>query len=422
MGARPTERTLLAHRVGLALAIVYFVAGGFLAAWFPSDGLDLYVTYVAGRCCTEGGSPYERAAYEATWRRLETPPELASTVDLPFAYPPAWIPVGIGLSLLPWSAALLLWKLLNVAFLVGSVLLTYRLLHDESLDVLSRHAAWCFALVLSPTISVMTTGQTSLLVLFALLASGYALRCGRPYVAGLALAASMVKPQLAAPVAIFLFLRGALGTLAVTAVSTAILTWAGLVLSHSDLGTYLAGVATYAESNAPTSHIAVGIASLLAHMTHLTASSATLIGLVGGVGLVATVAYRHRSDRLATALAALPVVLYLAPLSFRCNGYDVVAVIPLFVWSLTARVPAPLGRVIRGLCWALVVPRGAIRFGFGMLAAGLVSADVARVAERSFRSWILLVLLPPVLAAVWARPVGRWRHSSSTAAATATGS
>jgi hypothetical protein len=262
----------------------------------------------------------------------------------------------------------------------------------------------------------MTTGQTSLLVVFALLASGYALQHGRPYLAGLALAVGMTKPQLAAPLVMFLFLRGAFATLGVMTVATAILTWVGLVLSHSDLGTYVASLSTYAKVNAPTSHIAVGIASLIAHLTTLDAAVATVIGLLGGVLLVAVVAHRHAGDDRPTALAAVPVLLYLAPLAFRCNGYDLVALVPLFIWSRTAQVPALLGRAIRALCWALVVPREAIRLGFDALTRGFVTADVARVAERSFRSWILVLLLAPVLAAVCTRMARRpWRSPSAAA-------
>lgn len=398
----PLPRGRLAiYRAGLALAIAYFVAGGVLALWFPADGLDLYVSYVAGRCSTEGVSPYERAAYEQTWQSLDTPPSLASTVDLPFAYPPSWIPVCIGLSRLPWGGALVLWKLLNVAFLVGSVVLTFRLLDPDGHDPHDRYMAWGFALVLSPTISVMTTGQTSLFVLGALLVANQALREGRAVVAGLALAAAMTKPQLAMPFAAFLLFRREITTLSVTMAFGAVLTGVGLALSHSDLGTYVASVGTYAKSNAPTSHIAVGIASLLAHLTALDAGSATLIGVGVGVLLVAGVAFQHRNDDswIATA-SALPVLLYLAPLGFRCNGYDLVALIPLFVWSRTGNLPILSSRTIQGLCWALIVPRGAIRFAFGAVPAGLVADDVFRVAELSFRSWILALLLPLVLSAM----------------------
>jgi hypothetical protein len=377
------------------------VAGGVLALWFPADGLDLYVSYVAGRCSTAGVSPYERAAYQQTWQNLETPAALVSTADFPFAYPPSWMPFCVGLSVLPWGAALALWKLTNVACLVGSVLLSFRLLQHHGLDPHDRYAAWCFALLLSPTLSVMTTGQTSLFVVCMLVLAGHALWQGRAALAGLPLALAMIKPQLAIPFVAFLCLRGEVSTIGVMAGCFAALTWAGLALSHSDATTYLASVGTYAASNAPTSHIAVGAASLLAHLTQLGAPTVTLIGLLAGALLVGGVLYAHRTHgrRVATA-DALPVLLYVAPLCFRCNGYDLVALIPLFAWSRTNGLPVRLRRTMQGLCWTLVVPRAAVSWAFETLGQGLVPADSARMAELSFRSWILLLLLPPVLLAL----------------------
>jgi len=244
----------------------------------------------------------------------------------------------------------------------------------------------------------MTTGQTSLVVVFMLLLAGHALRQGRAALAGLPLAVGMIKPQLAIPFVAFLFLRRELPTVGVMIACLGSLTWVGLGLSHSDLATYVASIGTYAASNAPTSHIAVGLASLLAHLTPLGAGAATLIGLTVGVLLVAIVVFVHRNDgrRIATA-NALPVLLYVAPLCFRCNGYDLVALIPLFVWSRTSGLPVLLRRTIQGLCWTLVVPRAAIGLAFETLAGGFVTADGARVAELSFRSWILLLLLPTAL-------------------------
>ena len=154
------------------------------------------VSFVAGRAALDGVSPYERAAYIRTWQSLPTPPELATTIAFPFAYPPTWIPVCVALALLPWSGALVVWKLLNVAFLVGSVVLTFRLLQGHALTASDRYAAWCFALVLSPTISVMAIGQASLFVLFMLLTAGYALQRRRPTLAGVALALALTKPQM----------------------------------------------------------------------------------------------------------------------------------------------------------------------------------------------------------------------------------
>src|SRR5512140_1179953 len=146
MGSSATSRRLALYRAGLLLAITYFVAAGVLVLWFPSDGLDLYVSYVAGTCSLQGVSPYDHAAYVRTWQSLPTPAPLAITVYFPFAYPPSWIPACVVLSLLPWPIALALWKGLNVAFLVGAILLTFRLSQAYALGTGKRYATWCFAL------------------------------------------------------------------------------------------------------------------------------------------------------------------------------------------------------------------------------------------------------------------------------------
>ncbi len=304
------------YRVALPLAVAYFVAGGVLALWFPADGLDLRVSFVAGRAALDGVSPYERAAYIRTWQSLPTPPELATTIAFPFAYPPTWIPVCVALALLPWSGALVVWKLLNVAFLVGSVVLTFRLLQGHALTASDRYAAWCFALVLSPTISVMAIGQASLFVLFMLLTAGYALQQRRPTLAGVALALALTKPQMAVPFVLFLLFRGAIGALTVAAMCVAVLAALGLWLSHSDLGTYLAAITTYADFAEPTSHVAVGIGSLLAHLSALDPRNATLMGAIVGIALTALVSFRAR------AREPLPALLYLGPLAFHCNSYS----------------------------------------------------------------------------------------------------
>ncbi len=396
----PTSRRLALYRVGLVVAIIYFVVAGVLVLWFPSDGLDLYVSYVAGTCGRQGVSPYDHAAYVRTWQSLPTPAPLAITVYFPFAYPPSWIPACVVLSLLPWRVALALWKVLNVAFLVGSVLLTFRLLQAYARDTADRYAAWCFALVLSPTISVMVTGQASLFVLFMLLLAGYGVQQGRPGLSGLALALAMTKPQMAAPFVLFLLFRRELVVVSVGAAFAAALMGLGMYLSRSDIGTYLAGIARYAGSSQPTSDIAVGIASLLGHLMGFGAGPATAIGTTVGVLLTAVVVFHTRTRAPSGEMAdVLPVLLYLAPLGFHCNGYDLVALIPLFVWSRVADLPALPRVTIQGLCVALLVPRAAIRLVLQTIARGLVPDGLARVGELSFRSWVLVLLLPMVLLA-----------------------
>ena len=96
----------------------------------------------------------------------------------------------------------------------------------------------------------------------------------------------------------------------------------------------------------------------------------------------------------------LPVILYVAPLCFRCHGYDLVALVPLFAWSRAHGTPKPLGYAIQALCMTLILPRAALRIGYEAFLSGVMSPAAYQVAEFSFRSWILVLLLLPVLLAL----------------------
>lgn len=397
---RPLRR-LLVQRAAVSAAVVYFVTGGVLALWFPNDGLDLYSSYVAGVCAARHESPYERATYVRTWDALAPPPALAATRDFPFAYPPSWIPVCLGLSRLPWPVARTLWKLANVAFLMATVLLTFRLLRAGALDAGDRAAVWCFALTLSPTLTVLAVGQMSLLVVCALVAASVSLHEGRPLLAGLLLAVAMTKPQLASALVLFFVFRGELVTLAVGAACSVTLAALGLYLTRASVGSYLAALGTYTESNGPTSHIAVGIPSLLAHATGLATPAATAIGAVVGLAILAAVAWWSAARRGRVAWPdALPVVLYVAPLAFRCHAYDLVALIPAFAWSRTVATRWALSAAIQVLCVVLILPRAALGIAWDTVLGSGAAPDAFRIVERGFRSWVLVLLLPAILLAL----------------------
>lgn len=393
---------LLPYRALLAASVVYFVAGGVASLWFPGDGLDLYASYVAGTASLLGEDAYARAAYLHAWDSLATPASLASARAFPFAYPPAWMPIALALAVLPWGVALVAWKVVNVLALAGIVAITERMLALEARD---RLVVRSFALVLSPTISVMALGQSSLVAALFVVASARALKLDRPVVAGVWLALAMVKPQLALPLAILLCVRGEIRTLAVAAVGVVGLSGIGLLLAHSSLDGYLTAVQRYAAENRPDSHIGVGVASLLGHFGDVEPGAATAVGLVVGTAVVALAAFSRRAEGRSTIADLLPVVLYAAPLGFHCHGYDMVALVPLFAWARTRVTPPALGRAIQAVCLPLVVPRSALRIAWTTLAGGLASDATFRLVERSFRSWIVLVLLPLVLAAL-RRPSG----------------
>jgi hypothetical protein len=300
--------------------------------------------------------------------------------------------------------ALACWKLVSAASLVGIVVLTVRALYGDELDAGDRRLVWCFALTLSATITVLVMGQSSLFIVSLLVLSAACLVRERVAASGLALALAAMKPQLAAPYVLLLLARGELGVLALAAAGNAALAGLGLYASGARLDQYADAAARWSENNPSTSHIAVGIANLLGHATTLDRAAVTIIGVLAGLALVATLAFGGDGRRDRRALAeVLPIVLLAAPLGFRCNAYDLVALIPLFAWARAHRTPRTVGRAMQALCLVLIVPRAALHLAYEKTAASLVPHEVYYVGETTFRSVVLVLLLPLALMAWRAR-------------------
>ena len=193
----PSTRRRLAYRIMLGAAAAYFVAGGVLALWFPANGLDLYVSYVAGTTVRHHESPYERAAYLREWERLDPPPAVADARAFPFGYPPAWIPACVALSLLPWGAALALWKLASTLFLAATVVATFRLLQDGARDACDRCAVGFRASRSHPRSRCWRSDRRRSSCSACWWRRAAVCSSGRVVLCGLALALGLIKPQMA---------------------------------------------------------------------------------------------------------------------------------------------------------------------------------------------------------------------------------
>ena len=213
-------------RACLILSLAYLVIAGVIASWSPAlNGLDLSVCYVAGATAMRGASPYRHAELVETRRAL--PPSVAAKASLPFGYPPAAVPACILLSRLPWEVANALWKALNLAFVIGCVALTIRLLPDLHLAPDAKYLAWSIAFAFSPTVSVLLVGQSTLFVLCTALLAVVLSERGKPAAAGACLAFSLIKPHLIFPLVGFLLVRGKYGVVLMAGAITVLLTVAG---------------------------------------------------------------------------------------------------------------------------------------------------------------------------------------------------
>jgi hypothetical protein len=374
----------------LLLSLAYLVAAGVIASWSPAlDGLDLSVCYVAGATAVRGASPYQRHQLVETRRALQ--PSVAAKAPLPFGYPPAAVPACALLSRLPWEAANALWKALNLAFLAGCVLLTRRLIPGPSLAPDVRYLTWAVVFAFSPTVSVLLVGQSSLFVLCAALLAVALSEQRRSWAAGTCLACSLIKPHLILPLVVFLLAGRKYGVVLVAAGATAILTLAGLYLGNDSLDGFLKALRVYSSWNSPTNPRLVGIQNLASGVFGLPALAGQAAALALGLVLLGFALTREGIEH------ALPAILVVSVLAFGAHSYDLVFLIPVWVWAM-GRVQADLRFLpIVILCALLVLPLGAVTAAYERLSSGALGDAVFRVAVEPFRSWILLILCALVM-------------------------
>ena len=339
-----------------------------------------------------GSSPYYQDELSKTRQALSG--TLATKPSYPFGYPPSAIPACVLLSLLPWEGAQALWKLLNVAFLIGSVLLTFRMFSNLQFTQRERYLVWAFAFVFSPTVSVLLVGQSSLFVLFTVLLTVVLCDLGKSWTAGFGLALALTKPHLAFSLVFLLLFRRRYRITIIGIVVFVALGIGGLYLGHSSLDAYLQGLRGYASWNGAAGNPRlVGIQSLATRALGLSDSvGRTLSGVCGLLLLGVTLLLDSRARRRHHTEDVLPLLLLVSVLAFGAHSYDLVFLIPVCVWAIgrvkTDRTFLPI--VI--LCFLLIIPLSVVTIAYEDLLAGSTPQAFFRAVIEPYRSWILLVM------------------------------
>jgi hypothetical protein len=403
--ALPGQSPRWLSKVGLLLSLAYCLAAGVFALWSPAqNGIDLAVCYVAGVTTMRGSSPYSYEELTSTRRTLNT--TLAAKPSYPFAYPPSAIPACVLLSLLPWEEAQALWKLLNLAFLIGSVLLTFRLFSGLHYAPDDRYLAWSFAFVFSPTVSVLLVGQSSLFVLFTALLAMVLYHLGKSWSAGLSLALALTKPHLVFPlVGLLLFRRQYKAT--ITAIATfAVLAVAGLYIGHSNIDSYLQGLRTYASLNNAANPRLVGIQNLTTGVLGLSAFGGSMLSVICGLVFLGFTLFLDSKKRCRDRTEdVLPLVLIVSVLAFGAHSYDLVFLIPVCVLAIGRWREDRRFLPIVILCFILIIPLSAVTIAYEELLSHSMPLPVFRVVIEPFRSWILLIMFVLVVYVTYRRVV-----------------
>ena len=250
-----------------------------------------------------------------------------------FTYPPYVALVIAPLAVLPLPVATTLWLLIGQASLLAAcrLLTWFPGTTPGPSNPAARHFRWLvlLAILWPPALANLLFGQFAVLVLFLLVAVRSLLLQGRPLLAGVCLAAAIVKPQLVV-LALPLLLIAAwgrpgwrrlwLGCLG----GVALLLAAGFAIAPDWVAAWGQEAATYARVAAPVS--TVGLVLRLTPATDWT----WLVTLLLQAGVIAAVAWlalrliRQRSDGTLPQVAGL-----VAPVIIATS----LAIPPLYEWN-----------------------------------------------------------------------------------------
>jgi hypothetical protein len=196
-GPRRSGRTAV---VALLAVAAFVVAAGFVGQFVPADaaGKTDFVEYgAAARLLLAGENPYDGSKLLPLQRAAGWEQDKADMM-----WNPPWVfPVVLPTGWLSWSVGLLAWSALQLALVLLSAVLLWRVYGGPRR---LTGVAVAVAVVFVPTFFLVRLGQISGLLLFGLAGFLAALRAGRPGLAGAAAALTAVKPHLLLPFAVLL--------------------------------------------------------------------------------------------------------------------------------------------------------------------------------------------------------------------------
>lgn len=207
--ARAEARARFRLRLLVAFLLALTIAYARQFAVSSTAGQDFRVFYAAAQVAKEGASPYDWAALARTENRIYNAPSRLQPGDPAYyyflAFPEGpWLAAALEpLTALPWWWAFAVYDVLLLAAVAGGVLLVGQSLGWRK----SRRRLAALCVVLSPIGFLnLFMGQASALAFLAL-AGGWALaRRGRPFLGGLLLTLSWIKPNVGLPLCVVVML------------------------------------------------------------------------------------------------------------------------------------------------------------------------------------------------------------------------
>ncbi|MGD2177758.1 MAG: glycosyltransferase family 87 protein [Anaerolineae bacterium] len=202
------RRLLLAYCVSVILAYIASVGLTVRAGILPWARGDFVAYYTGARILRDGHAHrlYDLVLQARVQQQILRPHGFAFAGGLlPYNYPPFLAAALVPLSFLSLRSAFLVWDLVNVGLILGSVALLVRERQGWSRGVFLMTSLMVLAFF--PVLEGLVKGQSTFAVLFALALAHWALKRHRGSLAGAALALGLVKPHLVALIVIYLLYR-----------------------------------------------------------------------------------------------------------------------------------------------------------------------------------------------------------------------
>jgi hypothetical protein len=199
-------------------AIAFGIVGIGRDGGFADGQLDMTSLYAAGRCLSQGLSPYDPVAacsQEVTriFQEVTRIQEITGLSNNPYAYPPQMAPLSILLSYLSFSWARVLIIGINLACIIGLAALCAMPPKSETdlgVPDPAPEARWLIpALILGNpfTAHILWMGQTTLIATASLAGGWVWARRGHVWLGGALIAFGTVKPQIAVLVVLWFLLE-----------------------------------------------------------------------------------------------------------------------------------------------------------------------------------------------------------------------
>lgn len=355
--------------------------------------------YASARMWLIGGNPYDRTALPVVWQ-ASGPGAVRTLMEEWYGLlPPGAFVIFAPVAAMPAGIAIAMWLLLSVACIAVCLLsvLSFTHLRAGSLKGMFLISG---SLAAAPFQTLAAVGQVSLPAIAMLLLAIWCSQRGRDAWAGLLIgAAAALKPQLAAPFALFFLLYRNWNLVGFAAITCIVLNLIGIAqLEWRNQPWWTDWIANVVESTSPGRANDAGLAAPLRHhlvnlmvLIHSVVHLDWIVALFNGIIallLVGAYAWLVRRARLtADSLLSLSILAALTLLPVYHRSYDAGILLLAYAWALTS-LRSPLRRA----AWTTIAALSVFLVPFDTLI--LLERKLGMFKDES-ETWIWQALVSP---------------------------